>query len=93
MGLKIRCKKCGYTDVVNIKLIVKIIGGALPAGGFYAWVTYLLAGTGFALPIATALVAGGTAILIYADEITQWIIKNNYECPKCKAQKWEQLID
>jgi len=92
MGLKIRCKSCGHEEEVNVKLIVKIIGGALPAGGFYAWVTYLLAGTGLALPIVTALIAGGTAILAFSDEITQWIIEKAYKCEKCGNSNWEQVI-
>jgi len=65
--MKIRCKNCGYFEETNVELIVKIIGGTLPIGGFYAWVTYLLAGTGLALTIVIALITGGTAILVFKD--------------------------
>ena len=43
--MKIKCRECGHTEEVNTKLFVEIIGGALPIGGFWAWVTYFLAGT------------------------------------------------
>lgn len=84
----IKCKKCGNTEKVNKDLYVKIIGGALPAGGYYAWVTYLFAGTGFAMPIVVAMITGGVGILAFQDKIVAWISKN-YECPKCKSKSWE----
>lgn len=49
--MKIQCKKCGHTEITNAGLFVKIIGGAAPVGGFWAWTAYIFAGTGFALPI------------------------------------------
>lgn len=36
-------------ETVNTKLFIKIIGGAMPLGGYWAWVTYFFAGTGFAI--------------------------------------------
>ena len=87
--MKIKCGKCGHTEKTTVELIVKIIGGALPLGGFGAWVTYLFAGTGLALPIVIAMITGGVGMLIFQDEITQWIINRGYECPKCGAVDWE----
>ena len=85
----IKCRKCGHSEETTVELIVKIIGGAMPLGGFWAWVTYLLAGTGFALPIVIALITGGVGILVFKDEIVQWIVNRGYKCPKCGAVDWE----
>ena len=84
----IKCKACGHQEEVNKGLFVKILGGVATAGGSYAWITYLFAGTGLALPICTALVAGGVAMLAFADEIVAWL-KDNYQCPRCKSKRWE----
>jgi len=48
-----------HIEETNLELFIKIIGGALPMGGFQAWRYYLFAGTGFALTIATAIITGG----------------------------------
>ena len=61
----------------------------MPVGGFAAWVTYLLAGTGFALEIVTALIVGGVALLVFKDEIVEFIINRGYKCPKCGSVSWE----
>lgn len=87
--MKIKCRSCGHSEKTTKELIVKIIGGALPVGGFYAWVTYLLAGTGLALPIVIALIGGGIGILIFKDEIVGWISNKGYECQKCGQVDWE----
>ena len=87
--MNIKCSKCGHSEKTTVELIIKIIGGALPIGGFWAWVTYLLAGTGLALPIVIAMIIGGTAMLVFKDQIVQWIINRGYKCPKCGAVKWE----
>lgn len=89
--MKIRCKSpgCGHTEETNLDLIVKILGGALPMGGFQAWRYYLFAGTGFALPIVTAIIAGGTALLWFKDKIVTWVINQGYKCPCCGAVDWE----
>jgi hypothetical protein len=73
--MKIECNDCKSTEEVNLKLFVRIIGGALPLGGYWAWVTYLFAGTGFAMPIVIAIITGGIGILMFQDEICEWIIR------------------
>ena len=87
--MKIRCRNCGHSEETSLGLFVKIIGGAMPMGGFGAWVMYLFAGTGFALPIVIAIIAGGTAMLVFKDEIVTLIINRRYKCPKCGAVDWE----
>ena len=88
-GMKIRCQSCGNTEQTSVGLIVKLVGGAMPVGGFWAWVTFLFAGTGFALPICIAIVIGGTAMLVFKKEITEWIIRRGYACAKCGGKSWE----
>ena len=87
--MKIKCRKCGHVEETSLGLFVKIIGGAMPIGGFWAWVTYLFAGTGFALPIVIAIITGGTAMLVFKDQIVEWIINRGYQCPECGAVDWE----
>ncbi len=87
--MKIKCSNCGFIEKTNLDFFVKIIGGAMPLGGFYAWVTYLLAGTGFALPIVIAIITGGVGMLAFKDEITEWITNRGYQCPRCGAVDWE----
>lgn len=89
--MKIRCKteNCGHTEKTTIELFVKIIGVAMPAGGFQAWRSYLFAGTGFALAIVTAIISGGLALLWFKDEIVTWIVNRGYKCPKCGLVNWE----
>lgn len=87
--MEIKCRKCGYSEKTTLGLFVKIIGGAMPIGGFWAWTAYLFAGTGFALPIVIAIITGGTAMLIFKDQIVQWIINKGYQCPKCGVTNWE----
>ena len=86
--MTIKCRKCGHTEETCLSLFVKIIGGAMPIGGFWAWVTYLLAGTGLAFPIVVAMITGGVAILIFKDEIVNWIVNSGYKCPNCGASDW-----
>ena len=57
--------------------------------GFWAWVTYILAGTGLALEIVIALIVGGVGILVFKDEIVQWLVNRGYKCPKCGSVAWE----
>ena len=87
--MKIKCGKCGYSEKTTVELFVKIIGAAMPIGSFWAWVTYMLAGTGFALPIVIAIGTGGIGLLVFKDEIVQWIVNRGYKCPECGAVKWE----
>lgn len=83
----IKCKHCGYKETLNKRFFVKVIGGTVSGFGFWAWVTYLFAGTGFALAICIAIVAGGIAIAAFSDEIAEWI-SERYECPQCKSKNW-----
>lgn len=89
--MKIRCKHCGYTEETSKDLFVKIIGGVLPAGGYWAWVTYFFAGTGFAMPIVIAMIAGGVGLLVFQHQIIQWICDKAYTCPKCSCCSWEAV--
>ena len=87
--MKITCNNCQNVEKVNTGLIVKIIGGALPFGGIFAWSTYLFAGTGLALPIVLAIIGGGVITLVFQKEIVKWITKKNYSCSKCNSSGWE----
>ena len=90
--MKIQCRTCNYTEEVTVRLFVKIIGGVAVGGGFWAWVTYLFAGTGFALPICIAIISGGAAMLVFKDEIVKWL-KDMYPCPKCgKEKSWDYIV-
>lgn len=83
----IKCENCGHKEPLNKELFVKILGGATAGFGFWAWVTFLFAGTGFALPICIALVTGGVAIASFSTEISAWLSKR-YACSKCKQKNW-----
>lgn len=85
----IKCGNCGHEEKTNLGFFVKIIGGAMPLGGFWAWVTYLFAGTGLAMPIVIAIITGGVAILSFKDQIVQWILNRGYKCPKCGSEDWK----
>ena len=91
--MKIQCKKCGHAEVTNLDLFVKIIGAAAPVGGFWAWTAYLFAGTGFALPIVSAIIAGGVGMLIFKEQIVEWVTNKGYECPKCFSSSWRAFND
>ena len=84
----IRCRNCGFTEATTVELFVKIIGGAMPIGGFWAWVAYLFAGTGLAMPICIAIVVGGVGILIFKEQIVQWIVNMGHKCPRCGSVDW-----
>ena len=86
--MKIRCKKCGHVETVNKRFFIKAIGVGMSGAGFYAWVTYIFAGTGLAMPICIAIVAGGAALAAFSNEIAQWASKN-VPCPKCGLLKWK----
>lgn len=46
-----------------MRKLIAILGGSAVSGfGFWAWVSYFFAGTGFALPICAALVIGGVVV-------------------------------
>lgn len=84
----IKCNKCGHKEQTSTQFFVKLIGGALPVGGFWAWVAYFFAGTGLALPICIAMVSGGVAILVFKDEIVKFIISSGYVCSECNSSEW-----
>lgn len=88
--MKLVCKNCGHEEVVNKELFVKVLGTAVSGFGFWAWVSFLFAGTGFAMGICVAIVLGGVGIAAYSNEIAEWFCKK-YECPnpECKARDWE----
>ena len=89
--MQIKCRNCGHTEETNLDLFVKIIGSAIPITGYWAWITYLFAGTGFAMGIVVAIIAGGTAMLAYKDEIVNWIINQNYKCVDCGVVNWKAV--
>ena len=84
------CKHCGHYEEINAKLFAKIIGTAVTGLGYWAWISFLFAGTGFAMPLCIAIMAGGIALVAFSDEIIEWMNKN-YECPNCKHKTWESL--
>ncbi|UOR85784.1 hypothetical protein MPG65_05240 [Helicobacter pylori] len=73
----LKCKSCRHKEETSLKFFVRVIGAVLPAREAVAWTTYLFAGTGFALPICTAIITGEVAILAFQDEIVEsgWPIK------------------
>jgi len=91
--MKIKCTNCGHTEKTDKDFFVKLIGGAMPDGGFWAWTTYLFAGTGFAMAIVVAIIGGGVAMLMFKDEIVEWIINKDYKCPKCSKVEWKAVTD
>ena len=47
--MRIHCKECSHSEEPTAEFFVKVIGGAMPFGGFWAWVTYFFAGNGFCI--------------------------------------------
>lgn len=90
MSNKIKCKNCGHTEDFNLSLVAKIIGAGTVGFGAWAWVAYLFAGTGLALPICAAIVAGGVGVLAFAGEIAEWLGKV-YPCPNCGRRSWRLI--
>ncbi|WP_216641039.1 hypothetical protein [Aeromonas sobria] len=86
--MRIKCLDCGHSEEVTGDLFVKIIGGATAGFGFWAWTSFLFAGTGFAMVICIAIIGGGAAMLAYKDEILDWLVNKGYECDGCGSQKW-----
>ncbi|WP_104748016.1 hypothetical protein [Helicobacter cetorum] len=89
----LKCKSCGNKEETNLKFFVRVIGAALPAGGATAWTTYLFAGTGLALPICAAIIAGGVATLAFQDEIIEWLASKGYKCEKCAKSSFVMSRD
>lgn len=86
--MRIKCLDCGHSEEVNAELFMKILGGVTAGFGFWAWVSFLFAGTGLALPICIAIFSGGAAILTYSNEIANWIVNQGYPCAQCGSQQW-----
>ncbi|EFG30628.1 hypothetical protein JF634_06435 [Simonsiella muelleri] len=40
--MRIHCKECSHSEEPTAEFFVKVIGGAMPIGGFWAWITYFL---------------------------------------------------
>ena len=90
--MQIQCRNCGHAEVTNLELFVKIIGRAAPLSGFWAWTTYLFAGTGFALPIVVAIITGGVGMLVFKDQIVLWLTNKGYQCSNCSISNWQPLV-
>ena len=88
--MKLVCKKCGHEETVNKRFFVKVLGGVVAGFGFWGWVAYIFAGTGFALPICIAIVAGGVGIAAFSDEIAKWASKM-FPCPECQSKDWNAV--
>ena len=89
--MRIKCTKCGHAETTDKDFFVSLIGGAMPIGGFWAWTTYLFAGTGFAMVIVVAIIGGGVAMLAFKEEIVEWIINQDYKCKLCGRSNWVSL--
>ncbi len=89
--MRIKCRDCGFSEEVNLDFFVKILGGATAGFGFWAWTSFLFAGTGFAMAICIAIITGGAAMLAYKDEIIDWIANEGYECESCGSKNWEAI--
>ncbi|WP_045382821.1 hypothetical protein [Vibrio campbellii] len=86
----VECTKCKHKEEANKSFFLKVLGGTFVGGGFWAWVTFFFAGTGFALAICIAIVTGGVALLAFSDEITKWL-SERYECPSCNEKSWRLI--
>lgn len=89
--MRIKCLDCGHSEEVSLDLFVKIIGGTTAGFGFWAWVSFLFAGTGFAMAICIAIIVGGAAMLAYKNEIIDWLVNKGFACKMCGGQKWAAL--
>ena len=89
--MRIKCLDCGNSEEVSLELFVKIIGVSTAGFGFWAWVSFLFAGTGFALPICIAIATGGVGMLAFKDQIVDWVVNKGYECDGCGNQKWTSV--
>lgn len=84
----VKCKCCGYKEEANKTFFLKVMGVSFVGGGFWAWVSFFFAGTGFAFAICVAIVTGGVALLAFSDQITKWVAER-YACPSCKRKDWK----
>ena len=65
--------------------------GIVGAGQMGNGIAHVFAGTGFALPIVAAIITGGVGMLLFQDQIIEWITNKGYECPKCFSSNWKSL--
>lgn len=89
--MRIMCLDCGFSEKVTRELFVTIIGGATAGFGFWAWTSFLFAGTGFAMVICIAIMAGGAAMLKYKNEIIDWLVNKGHRCSDCNGMKWSAV--
>ncbi|WP_197019355.1 hypothetical protein [Selenomonas sp. FC4001] len=73
-------------------MIADVLGAATAGFGYFAWVSFLFAGTGLAMPICIAIMVGGAAMLKYSNEIAEWLGKT-YPCPKCGYRVWKTVTE
>ena len=85
--MKLKCAKCGHTENVNKRFFLKALGAGVTGMGYWAWVAYLFAGTGFAMAICIAIMAGGVALASFSNEIAEWASKK-FPCPSCGCKDW-----
>lgn len=90
--MKLKCNKCGHKETINKRFFLKAIGGGMAGFGYWAWVAYIFAGTGLALPICIAIVLGGVGVAAFSNEIAEWVSKK-YPCPKCGSKEWSVVED
>ena len=86
--MKIVCTHCGHTETINKRFFIKALGAAVAGLGYWAWVAYLFAGCGFAMPLCIGIRAGGVGIACFSDDIAKWVSKN-FPCPDCKTKQWK----
>lgn len=92
MTMHIQCQKCGHHQKVDKKLFANILGAVTAGFGYFAWVSFLFAGTGLAMPICIAIMVGGAGMLKYSNEIASWM-SQYYPCPKCGAKNWKTVSE
>lgn len=90
--MHIQCKNCNYCEKVDKAFFAKLLGAVTASMGYWAWVSFFFAGTGFAMPICIAIMAGGGAMMAYSDKIVAWI-STKYDCPVCKNNQWIAIDD
>lgn len=92
MATYLQCDSCGHRETIDKRFFVKILGGVVTGFGFWAWVTFLFAGTGLALPICVAIVTGGVGVAAFSNEIAEWV-SSRYACPRCGGKAWRSRKD
>ena len=84
----IKCKICDFEKKAKSKALIKIAGIALIIFGFWAWISFLFAGSGEAFLICVAIMGVGVILLTFTDFIQKWYSTKN-ECPKCEKKEWD----